>query len=63
MNQPQSNNGTIIGTIGGTLLSVFASVHTEDIVKTFVLALIGATVSFSASLILKKIASLFKRRT
>ena len=54
MSQHQNNNGTILGTIGGTLLSVFANVHAGDIVKTIVLATVGALVSFGVSLLLKK---------
>lgn len=53
MAAPNNHSGTIAGTAGGTLLSLFASVHSEDIVKTVVLALVGAIVSFAVSLGLK----------
>jgi hypothetical protein len=58
MNHPQNNNGTIAGTLGGTLLSIFASVDVGDVAKTAVLAVVGAVVSFSVSLLLKKITRL-----
>ncbi len=49
-----SHNGTLFGTIGGTLLSVFASVQAGDVVKTVLLAFVGATTSFVCSYLLKK---------
>lgn len=61
MNHPQNNNGTAIGTIGGTLLSIFANVNTGDVVKTIVLATVGAVVSFGVSLLLKKIVQVIRR--
>lgn len=53
MNNHSEYNGTIIGTIGGTLLSVSASIHAGDIVKTIVLGVIGALTSFTCSYLLK----------
>jgi mannitol-specific phosphotransferase system IIBC component len=54
MSNHNNYNGTILGTIGGTLLSVFASVQAGDIIKTLVLATVGAITSFTVSLLLKK---------
>ena len=51
-----NHGGTVVGTAGGTLLTVFANIHSEDIVKTVVLACIGAVVSFTISISLKWIA-------
>ena len=48
-----TNNHTFYGTIGGTLLSLAASIQSADIWKTIVLATIGALVSFMVSLLLK----------
>jgi hypothetical protein len=48
--QTQGNHKTVVGTIGGTLLSLTASVHADDLVKTALLALLGAVVSFAASM-------------
>jgi mannitol-specific phosphotransferase system IIBC component len=52
----QTNNhtgGTLAGTAGGTLLSVLASLGPGDVLKTMVLAAIGAITSFFISLLLK----------
>ncbi|WP_405565755.1 hypothetical protein [Polaribacter sp. Asnod6-C07] len=50
-----SNIQLKIGTASGTLLSISPGIFTEDIVKTIILAVIGATVSFMVSYFLKKI--------
>jgi hypothetical protein len=55
-----NHTGTIAGTVGGTLLSIFANIHPEDIVRTFVLAGIGAVASFIVSLVLKWVAGRFR---
>ena len=55
MNQ-SADNGTKAGIIGGTLLSVFFNIHTEDLIKTALLAATGAVVSFIVSLSLKWLA-------
>jgi hypothetical protein len=49
----QHSNSTVIGTAGGTFLSVLPNLHSEDVLKTIILATLGAVVSFSISLILK----------
>jgi len=49
----QSSNPTLIGTAGGTFLSVLPNLHSEDIFKTVLLATIGAIVSFMISMVLK----------
>ena len=41
------------GTLGGTLLSVFGNILVADIVKTAILAAVGAVVSFGMSVMLK----------
>lgn len=61
MAAPGNHSGTVAGTAGGTLLSLFASVHPEDIVKTAVLALIGAVVSYAVSVGLKWLGRRRKR--
>ncbi len=45
--------GTILGTVSGTGLTVLANIGSTDIVKTVVLAAIGAVVSFCVSVSLK----------
>lgn len=47
------NTGTKAGTIGGTFLTVAANIQNGDVLKTIVLAAIGAIVSFSVSLLMK----------
>jgi hypothetical protein len=51
--QMQSSNPTLIGTAGGTFLSIVPNLHSEDIFKTVLLASIGAIVSFALSMVLK----------
>jgi hypothetical protein len=49
----QHSNSTVIGTAGGTFLSILPNLHSEDVLKTVLLASVGAVVSFSISLVLK----------
>jgi hypothetical protein len=49
----QTSNPTLIGTAGGTFLSVLPNLHSEDVLKTVFLAAIGAIVSFVLSMVLK----------
>jgi hypothetical protein len=49
----QSSNPTLIATAGGTFLSVVPNLHSEDVLKTVLLATIGAIVSFAISMALK----------
>jgi hypothetical protein len=46
-------SGTILGTVSGTVLTVAVNVGSSDIVKTVILAGLGAVVSFCVSLLLK----------
>lgn len=50
-----SNHDTAMGTIGGTFLSILPNIESEDVIKTVILAAIGAIVSFTISLLLKMI--------
>ncbi len=61
MHQPPNNNGTIACTIGGTFLSVLSTIHSDDLLKTCILAVIGATVSFGVSWLLKAVSRFVKR--
>ena len=56
-----TNNHTLIGTAGGTFLSVVPNIQSEDVVKTVVLATVGAVVSFTISLVLKSIIKKHKK--
>lgn len=52
---------TKAGTVGGTLLSIFANINSEDLIKTVVLAAVGAVVSFAVTLLLKLLAKRIKK--
>ena len=62
MSVNSDHSGTVAGTAGGTILAIFSSIHSEDVVKTVVLALIGAAVSFGGSLFLKWISKGLRKR-
>lgn len=49
----EPNHSLPIGTVSGTFLSIMPNILSEDILKTVILAIIGATVSFVVSLLLK----------
>ena len=53
-------SGTILGTVSGTVLTVVVNVGSSDIVKTVILAGLGAVVSFCVSLLLKWLVNKFK---
>jgi mannitol-specific phosphotransferase system IIBC component len=63
-------NGTKAGTIGGTLIVIFANIAVAEMIKTAFLAAIGAVVSFIISVLMnwvmkkmkKKKKYIFKRR-
>lgn len=44
---------TAIGTLTGTVFTVAANIDSQDYLKTAILAILGATVSFIVSLFLK----------
>ena len=52
---------TKAGTAGGTLLTIIANLHSEDILKTVILAGIGAVVSFGITLLLKIVIRHFRK--
>ena len=56
-----ANNHTLMGTAGGTFLSMLPNIQSEDIVKTVVLATVGAIVSFMISLLLKSLNKKHKK--
>ena len=61
MSIPSSHHGTVAGTAGGTLLSIFATIQSGDVTKTIILAALGAVVSFGVSLGLKWVAKRVRR--
>lgn len=58
----QTDHTTIKGTIGGTLLTLFATIDVQDYVKTIILASVGAIVSFVVSKFLKWCWDKLKRK-
>ena len=55
------DNTTKRGTAGGTLLTIFANITSEDIIKTAILAAIGAVVSFGVTVLLKLLIKRLKK--
>ena len=49
----ETNISLKAGTASGTILSILPNILSADIVKTIILAALGATVSFTVSLSLK----------
>jgi mannitol-specific phosphotransferase system IIBC component len=60
MNQ-HFDNTTKAGTAGGTLLTIFANISSEDVIKTIILAAIGAAVSFTVTIFLKALIKRLKK--
>jgi len=52
---------TLMGTAGGTFLSVLPNLHSEDVLKTIILAALGAIVSFVISMLLKYLIKKHKK--
>jgi hypothetical protein len=52
---------TKTGTAGGTLLTIFANITKEDLIKTAILAAVGAVVSFGITLVLKVVLKYFRK--
>lgn len=48
-----NDNTTIAGTVTGTVFTVAANIDSQDYIKTVVLAIVGAAVSFAVSRALK----------
>lgn len=56
---PFRSFSTIMGTCGGTVLATLPVIGSEDLIRTAILALIGAVVSFSVSFSLKIVVKNF----
>jgi mannitol-specific phosphotransferase system IIBC component len=50
---------TKTGTAAGTLLTIFANISSEDLLKTVILAAVGAAVSFVVTILLKAVVHYF----
>ena len=55
------DNTTKAGTAGGTLLTIFANINSADVLKTAILAAVGAIVSFTITIFLKAIIKRLKK--
>ncbi len=55
-----NNAGTLTATLGGTMLTIAVHIASEDILKTVILAALGAVVSYIVSLLLRR---LFRRKS
>ena len=53
--------GTILGTVSGTVLTVIANIDSQDIIKTGILAALGAVVSFCVSVLMKWLVKRFRK--
>ena len=50
-----------VGTAGGTFLSIVPNIHSADVMRTVLLAAVGAVVSFTISWLLKWILKMRKK--
>jgi mannitol-specific phosphotransferase system IIBC component len=48
---------TILGTVSGTVLTVAVNIDSSDLLKTVVLAALGAVVSFVVTVALKRVCA------
>jgi hypothetical protein len=53
--EPNHDGQVYAGTCGGMFISIFSNMFVEDLVRTVILAVVGAVVSFGVSLVLKKL--------
>jgi hypothetical protein len=58
---PHHDHSTALGTVTGTVLTVLATIDLQDVFKTVLLAIIGATVSFVVTLFLKWVVRKIKK--
>ena len=61
MNLPHLDISVKAGMLGGTLLSILANIHYSDVLKTSILAAIGAVVGFLVTILLKFLIKRIKR--
>lgn len=61
MDHPIFDTNSKAGTAGGTMLTIIAFINNADIVKTAVLAAVGALVSFSMTVLLQLLIKYFKK--
>ena len=52
---------TVVGTVGGTILSIIPHLDNADIIRTLILATVGAVVSFLVTQVLKWMKTRIKK--
>jgi len=52
---------TVIGTVGGTILSIVPHLENTDVIRTLILATVGAVVSFLVTQVLKWMKTRIKK--
>jgi hypothetical protein len=62
MDSNSATPATLINTTGGTLLVLLVSIDADELVRTALLAALGATISFSVSKALSWLHRRFKNR-
>lgn len=55
------DTSTKAGTAGGTLLTIFTNMSSTDVLKTVILAGLGAIVSFTVTILLKAVIKRMKK--
>lgn len=55
-----NNSSLIIGTVGGTISSMYASIQWAELLYTVIMAIVGALCSYSTSYFLQKRKSDFE---
>lgn len=56
-----NDHSTLLGTATGTVLTIIVNISSQDVLKTAVLAMVGAVVSFCVSYSLKWIVKKLKK--
>ena len=56
------DNSTKINTAFGTVLSIFVNIQGEDIMKTVILGFLGGVSSFVATLLVKRLLQMMKKK-
>ena len=52
---------TVIGTVGGTILSIIPHLDSADVIRTLILAAVGAVASFLVTQVLKRVKMRIKK--
>jgi hypothetical protein len=56
-----NEHSTLLGTATGTVLTIIVNISSQDVLKTAVLAMVGAVVSFCVSYTLKWLVKKLKK--